>query len=131
MLHFIIASLDGVQCWVLFLKFPLDKPHYLCGSSTKWIHANGRDLVYSYSTISSHRKNTNTKACVKAGKPVALHYEDFSQQLLSKTEYSLPRLLQDHFLIEFESWALNEEERMITEYLGNKKSRMNFEAGKG
>lgn len=89
------------------------------------------DLVYSYSTISFHRKNTNTRVCVKAGNPVAFHYEDFSQQLLSKTEYSLPRLLQDQFLIEFESWALNEEERTITEYLGNKNSWMNCEAGKG
>lgn len=103
MLHFIISSLDCVQCWVLFLKIPLDKPHYLCGSSIKWIHANVRDLVYSYSIISSHRKNANSKACVKAGKPVALHYEDFSLQLLSKTDYSLPRLLQDQFLIEFEA----------------------------
>lgn len=94
-LPFIIALLDCVQYWVLFLKMPLDKAHHLCGSSTKWIQANVRDLVYSYNTISSCRRNTNIKAHVKAEKPVALHYEDFSQQLLSKIEYSFLRLLQD------------------------------------
>lgn len=66
------------------------------------------DCVQCYSTISSHREHSNTKAYVKAGKPVAINYEDFSHKLLSKTEYSLPRLSQDKFLVGFEFWACNE-----------------------
>lgn len=31
----------------------------------------------------------------------------------------------------FESWACNEQERMISENLGNEKPGMNFESGKG
>lgn len=44
--------------------------------------------------------------------------EDFSHKLLSKTEYSLPRLSQDKFLIQFDFWACNEQERMISVGLG-------------
>lgn len=83
------------------------------------------DLVYSYSTISSHREHTKAYVSRKA-----CCYEDFSHKLLSKTEYSLPRWSQDKFLIRFEFRACNEQERMISVYLGNEKSRMTFEAGK-
>lgn len=33
--------------------------------------------------------------------------------------------------MQFVSWAGNEQERIISKYLGNEKSRMTFEAGKG
>lgn len=44
-----------------------------------------------------HKKNTITKSCIKAGKPVGFHYEDFSQELLIKTKYELSILLRDDF----------------------------------
>lgn len=44
-----------------------------------------------------HKRNTNTKSCIKAGKPVGFHYEDFSQEFLIKTKYELSILLPDDF----------------------------------
>lgn len=56
--------------------------------------------------------------------------EIFTHKWLSETEYSLPRLSQDKFLIQFESWACNEQERMTSRQLWSEKFRMTFEAGK-
>lgn len=94
------------------------------GSSTEWICAHQRDLVYyrlsqglnvCHSTISSHGKNTSTKACIQAGCPAAFHYENLLQQLPMRTKYSLSRQRQNQFLTECVFWALTrKEERMVS-----------------